>query len=299
MKHPISIAARRSGLSPHTIRVWERRHGVLATGRCAKGRRYYSEADIEHLRLLRELTEKGHRIGNISKHTTEKLREVLTKEQSDCTAAPCECVEEVLQACHNAIRAHDAEALRGLLEGARRDVGHRAALRMLVGPLVQSVGELWRLGTMREAEEHLHAMVVRDFLTAPIPGHQTAPGAPELVAATPAGTVHEIGILLAAATARDLGWRVTYLGPSLPATEIARVANSRKVRAIALSVVHPVGCKEVRAEIESLRANVAPEATVIVGGRAAESYRECLANLEGVKWCGCLDEFENLLMAMG
>jgi methylmalonyl-CoA mutase cobalamin-binding subunit len=89
---------------------------------------------------------------------------------------------------------------------------------------------------------------------------------------------------------------VTYLGPSLPASEIARVAKSRNAKAIALSVVHPVGCTEVRAELERLRAAVPAETMIIIGGRAAESYRECLSKCEGVRWCGCLDEFEELLL---
>lgn len=299
MHHSISIASRRSGLSEHVIRAWEKRYKLPSSGRCQKGRRLYCEDDIERLRLLRELTERGHRIGQIAESCVDSLRELLANELSHQSATPAiQCVQKMREACHAAVAAHDAEALRSLLEHARREFGHRPALRMLVAPLIGEVGEQWRSGTISEAEEHLCSMVVRDFLTAQIPGSQVSRGAPELVASTPAGMMHELGVLLAATTARDLGWRVTYLGPSLPATEIARVATSRKARAVALSVVHPAGCEQIRGEIMQLRSALPKETPIIVGGRAAESYRKCLPRSKTIHWCGCLEGFENFLMSL-
>ena len=65
-RHPIQVAARRAGLSPHVLRAWEKRYGdVVAPGRSAGGRRLYSDADIERLRLLHEATRAGRRIGDV------------------------------------------------------------------------------------------------------------------------------------------------------------------------------------------------------------------------------------------
>jgi hypothetical protein len=51
--------------------------------------------------------------------------------------------------------------------------------------------------------------------------------------------LHELGALLVAASAANLGWQVIYLGASLPAPEIAGAALQRRARAVTLSLVYP------------------------------------------------------------
>src|SRR3954470_12104334 len=60
--HPIQVVTRRTGLSADVIRAWEKRHGVVAPVRTATGRRLYSDADIERLRLLGRATLAGYSI---------------------------------------------------------------------------------------------------------------------------------------------------------------------------------------------------------------------------------------------
>ena len=53
----IGAVARLTGLSDHTIRVWERRYGAVVAARSASGRRVYVAEDVEKLRLLKLLGE--------------------------------------------------------------------------------------------------------------------------------------------------------------------------------------------------------------------------------------------------
>lgn len=59
-------AARLSGVPVATLRVWERRYGVVAAPKTATGQRSYSAHDVQRLRLLRQLTDCGHGIGRIA-----------------------------------------------------------------------------------------------------------------------------------------------------------------------------------------------------------------------------------------
>lgn len=54
----ISVAAELAGVHPQTLRVYERR-GLLNPSRTAGNTRRYSQADIERLRLIQELTQGG------------------------------------------------------------------------------------------------------------------------------------------------------------------------------------------------------------------------------------------------
>ena len=53
--YSISEAAEALGVSPETLRSWERRYGLLTSKRTAGGRRRYTEEDIDRLRAFVEI----------------------------------------------------------------------------------------------------------------------------------------------------------------------------------------------------------------------------------------------------
>src|SRR5918992_4046083 len=79
-RHPVRVAAQRSGVNPHVLRAWERRYRVVTPVRSEGGQRLYSDLDVERLRLLRRLTGRGHGIGQLARHSNEELERILRDE---------------------------------------------------------------------------------------------------------------------------------------------------------------------------------------------------------------------------
>ena len=103
------VAARLAGIPVETLRVWERRHGVVRP-RLSNGRqRLYSAKDVRRLTLLKRLADMGHAIGVIAPLSTE-----------------------VLVGMHALGNPSDAQGL------SRNDAPARAARTALVGPLLNS-----------------------------------------------------------------------------------------------------------------------------------------------------------------
>ena len=73
-RYGIGAVAKLTGLSDHTIRVWERRYGAVIAERAANGRRVYGPADVEKLGLLKTLTDRGLSIGQIAGDSLDALR---------------------------------------------------------------------------------------------------------------------------------------------------------------------------------------------------------------------------------
>ena len=73
--YSIGAVADLTGLSVHTIRIWERRYGAVVAHRSPNGRRVYAPADVEKLRLLKELTDRSLPISSIASLSLEGLRE--------------------------------------------------------------------------------------------------------------------------------------------------------------------------------------------------------------------------------
>lgn len=76
-EYGIGAVAKLTGLTDHAIRVWERRYGAVVAERAANGRRVYGPSEVEKLRLLKSLTDRGVSIGQIAKSSTEELRDRL------------------------------------------------------------------------------------------------------------------------------------------------------------------------------------------------------------------------------
>ncbi len=60
----ISVAAELAGVHPQTLRIYERK-GLLDPARTAGGNRRYSEADLERLRRIAELTDDGLNLAGV------------------------------------------------------------------------------------------------------------------------------------------------------------------------------------------------------------------------------------------
>ncbi|MBM3756002.1 MAG: cobalamin B12-binding domain-containing protein [Acidobacteria bacterium] len=88
----------------------------------------------------------------------------------------------------------------------------------------------------------------------------------------PPGQLHELGALLAGAAAANLGWHVTYLGPSLPAAEIVGAARQNHARAVALSLVYPEDDPRLAVELAALRQSLPPEIALLAGVERGQSW---------------------------
>lgn len=60
----ISVAAELAGMHPQTLRVYEQK-GLINPGRSGGNTRLYSEADIERLNLIAELTKEGINLAGV------------------------------------------------------------------------------------------------------------------------------------------------------------------------------------------------------------------------------------------
>lgn len=284
--HPIRVAARRTGLSPHVIRAWEKRYGAVTPRRTETNRRVYSQEDVERLSLLRRSTLLGRSIGQIAKLSSEELRRLVSEDEAAQRSAnagtPPELIPttghaaRILGSCLEAAKELDADRLQNELDTAVVTLSRPVLMSEVLVPLLQSLGSAWREGSVRVAHEHLATAVVRSFVGSLNGAFHVPSNAPPLLVTTPSGQLHEIGALLAAAMAASDGWRTIYLGPSLPADEIAGAARQAEARAVALSLIYPTDDPHVVSELKKLRKFLPSTTRLIVGGRASSSYRSVL-----------------------
>ena len=67
------VAARLAGVPVETLRVWERRYGVVSPRLSSRGQRLYCADEIRRLVLIKQLVDSGHPIGAIAGLPTDAL----------------------------------------------------------------------------------------------------------------------------------------------------------------------------------------------------------------------------------
>ncbi len=281
-RYPVRLVALRTGLTPHVLRAWERRYSVVTPSRSEGGQRLYSPMDIERLRRLRRLTDRGHAIGRIGSLSLDALTR-LDAETAEADAqtggiAPAErsdaeTVREFTLAALRATRRLDAADLQAVLERAAVTLGVPDFLDQVVATALEDIGHGWAEKSVSVAQEHLATTVFRRVLGWLLRVYEVSGPAPRLVVATPPGQVHEMGALMVAVSAAAKGWGVTYLGPDLPIADLLSAVGQAGARAVAISVVYISDDRDLLAALREARAGLPERIPLLLGGAAATEIR--------------------------
>lgn len=288
--YPIGVVSDKTGLSASVIRAWERRYQAVHPVRTGSNRRLYSADDMYRLTLLKRMSDAGMNIGDIAHLSTDQLQEVAG--ETDPSLSPAStyllsgghpfrsiAADEYLEECLNAARGFQQKRLEYTLVKAESGLSQPVLVDEVIIPLIEQVGRLWEQSQFSVGNEHLVSMVLRAFLETRRTRYQQYGGGHRMIVTTPVGQLHELGALLVALTAAARGWAVIYLGPNLPGSQIAEAIRQTRARAVALSLVYPLGDPRVNMDLKVLKRSLPETVTVLIGGRATSSYHESLQEI--------------------
>lgn len=266
--YEINEVARLTGLAPARLRAWERRYEIVRPQRQPNGYRAYTSDQVALLRALARLIAAGERVGDLAELPPA---EILRRSQD---------------------LGHDGSPLSALLDATKaldRDrfehlVAQQLALRGLGGfarevaiPLAQAVGDLWALGKLPIAAEHMASEVVLQVLKSGL--RMSRGNGPLALCACLPGERHEWGVLCALTTVHERGWRVQYLGADLPVDDIIEAAWTLSPAAIALSASDPATIQREMTALAALPGRLPPRTLPVIGGGGAERHAAQLEHL--------------------
>ncbi len=312
--YPIRAVSKQTGISIETLRAWERRYQVVTPQRNERGR-LFTEADVQRLRLLRQVVEQGHAIGQLAALTNEELRSLSVQpdEFADSYPAirqleprPPEPGTEA-RSNWNAIdlarmmmsieRLDYAEVERELSLLAAvlspRELVHRVAL-----PLLQQVGEAWHAGKLSIGQERMTSSLLRNLLGAIVPLHRRTSPPARLMFATPTREQHEFGILLSAMLTAGGGLGIVYLGTNLPGEEIVKAAHQAAPQAVVVGLVGASGARASISELQTIAQRLPAQIELWVGGTKDQEIIREIKQTRAL-WLDDFDMLEQHLMRLG
>jgi MerR family transcriptional regulator, light-induced transcriptional regulator len=243
----IGELSRRLGVSPDSLRAWERRYQLLQPVRTSGGFRLYSRADELRVRAMRD-----HLAQGLS--AAEAARAALaadTPPPAPGAAGVAQLRRELLEALtgFDAIRAH------ALIDRLVAELGAGEAIRDVILPLLRHLGAGWARGEVDVSQEHFASRLIEARMLALLRGSDRGAGPMAVLACAP-GELHTLGLVGFGIALRNHGWRVTYLWADTPIAGIRRASRDVSPALVVLSAAMPTHLAGIEAELRDLAATV-------------------------------------------
>jgi MerR family transcriptional regulator, light-induced transcriptional regulator len=280
---PIRTVCALTGVNAVTLRAWERRYGFIRPSRTAKGHRLYTYAQVETIRRVLGLVERGVPISQVG-----RLIDAAPDPQTESGAPTRGPWRDYLEGMAAAIVRLDEPELDRIYEEALSVHSVDKVTGQLTLPLLARLGDRWKSVTGAIAEEHFFATYLRSKLGARLIHAMRYGTGPRLLAACAPGEYHEISLLLFALEAQGAGMRTVLLGADTPFEEIAMAQRRCDAEAVVISCsMDPVPGLLERA----LPALVSqPGVPVFVGGATATRHKREIAAAGAIAiGCGIAD----------
>lgn len=280
--YSIGDVAEASGVSPDTLRMWERRYGRPVPVRLPSGHRRYTGEQLTWLRRVAEALAHGHRPRNVVCASDEELDQLLEQLQDNGVNPPE--IEELLRLTID----FRGEELTQQLLASWHDLGPDRFLTQRVSPLMNAIGRAWADGELDIRHEHFTSELVADLLRTLRSGLVRAAHGPTIVLATLREETHGLGLQMCALVCALQRARARIVGVSTPNEEIAAAARELDADAVAISVSLATGGVETDRRLAELRSLLPESIRLVVGGAGARGVRR---GPRGIEYAATLEDF--------
>jgi DNA-binding transcriptional MerR regulator len=290
--YTIKQAAQRTGIAIPTIRVWERRYGVVSPTRTAAGYRLYDERSIARLTAMQHLVDReGWRPSQAAERIRaaddDELRALADAGTGDAAAVPPPAGrnEEAVGAIVDGARRLDLRSIERTLDETFAGQRFEPAMDGVIFPALRGIGDAWGRGELDVAREHAASETIRRRIAHHFDAAAGSTNGPRIVVGLPPGSHHELGAFAFAVAARRAGMDVLYLGADVPIDAWRATVDDAAPAAVVLAVVSRSDVRPSTDVIRALRAGGARR--VAIGGPSADAVPD---GLGAVHLTGSIDD---------
>ena len=223
-KYSIKDLEKISGIKAHTIRMWERRYGLIEPQRTETNIRFYSDCDLKRLLNVSILNHNGIKISHIAGLTDAEIKSRVLDLSIDGRSSSVQ-IESLMVAM---LELDETKFLNGLSSSIIK-LGFEVSVETVLFPFLERIGVLWQAGTINPAQEHFISNLIRQKLFVAIDNEMQSPvqNGPRIIMFLSEHEQHEIGLLFYNLLARKEGMNVVYLGAGVPLEDLSLVHRLR------------------------------------------------------------------------
>ncbi|GAB1403953.1 MAG: MerR family transcriptional regulator [Lentimicrobiaceae bacterium] len=263
VKYSIKDLEKLTGVKAHTIRIWEKRYGLIAPERTSTNIRSYTDKDLRKLLNVSILNKNGYKISNIVSMDPDEIHEKIIDISDSSSDDNNNQIEHLILAMID----FDELRFEKVLSSTIIKLGFDDTVTKVLYPFFDKVGVLWQVGTIYPAQEHFVSYLIRQKLSIAIDGQslKTKFGAKTFLMWLPSNEWHELGLLFYNYLIRKHGFKVIYLGQSVPFEDIYAVMQKQNIDYFFTSVTTQLPQKKYEEFVEQI-AHTFPTKTLFISG---------------------------------
>lgn len=262
IRYSIKDLEKITGIKAHTIRIWEKRYGIVAPLRTQTNIRYYSDEDLRRLMNVAILNKYGYKISNIQSMSPAELTNCVV----DLTHQDIDNEHQVDNLVMAMIEL-DEQRFEKIISSAIIKQGFDYTFENLLYKFLEKIGILWQIGAVNPVQEHFISQLIRQKIILAIDGQQEYRNDfKTFLLFLPENEYHEIALLYLHFLIRKEGHKVIYLGQNVPLLHLKDIFEIHHVDYMVTSVASKLP-EEMIEEILSELSQLFGDIQVLIGGR--------------------------------
>lgn len=145
-----------SGVKAHTLRIWEKRYGVINPNRTDTNIRYYKDADLQKILNISLLNRKGYKISKIVEMSDEEITQKVGKYTEVGSV-----FEDQLDSLMMSMFELDETKFNIILEHQIVSRGFEVTMNDVIYPLLDKLGVMWLAGSIKAVHENFVSNFIR------------------------------------------------------------------------------------------------------------------------------------------
>lgn len=203
-----------TGIKAHTIRIWEKRYGLLKPERTQTNIRTYSLQSLQKLLNVTLLYNNGYKISKIADlpedQIAQQVREIVAQNSVKSHA---------INAFKLSMINFDQSLFQKTYSGLLAEKSFREIFWEVFMPLLHELGLLWQSDTIGPAHEHFITHLIKQKIntsTEKLQSLEPSKSDKVFVLFLPENEIHEIGLLFVNYELVLRGYKTIYLGQTIP-----------------------------------------------------------------------------------
>jgi MerR family transcriptional regulator, light-induced transcriptional regulator len=268
-----------TNIKAHTIRIWEKRYGIIKLDRSDTNIRSYSEEELRKLLNISILINNGIKISHIAAYSPNEIREkafFLLQNIND--------TESHIKNLVIAMVELNESKFEKILSKSIINLGFEKTMMNLVYPFLAHIGVLWQTGSINPAQEHFISNLVRQKLISSIDSidFKENQNAKKFMLFLPEGEWHELGLLFYYYILKVRGHQVLYLGQSTPLNSLMKSAEIWPVNFLVLFAISSFSVASYSNYLIELSANFKSSKIIVAGDQLKLNTEKFPSNVIGI-----------------
>lgn len=239
-----------TGIRAATLRMWEKRYGLVKPLRTPTNIRFYGNEHLKLLLNINVLNRNGIKISHIAKMThqeiTEKVKDLSFIRSGD---------DDLFDGLMLSMIDLDETLFQQAFYKAVARLGFEDTINRIIFPFFSRIGIMWQIDSINPAQEHFMSNMVRQKLISAIDHIHVAanPTSKKVLLFLPENELHELGLLFFCYLLKNKGYKTIYLGQAVPLTDLPKILEVSNPDILICNVSNPMTIGDVDLFISKLK----------------------------------------------